>query len=195
MKNQGAECSSESKSGPNLHETPCAATFTLIRETYGTLPNIIWEPFAGRGAISRVLELHGHDVIKHDLYAWDNADEGIQTPYNFFDFKEAPGGADIIVTNPPFSVSDRVIRHALGLVDLVVVLHRLMYMEGDRKSDIIDGHLDFVLMGRERLPMMHREGYEGNKQNKSAAPFAWFFFTREKKTKKTFEVRRVSWYG
>ena len=62
---------------------------------------------------------------------------------------------------------------------LVIVLLRLAALEGTARSDLIDHHLRRVWLGRERLPMMHREGWNGRRLGQAGAPFAWFVFERE----------------
>jgi len=120
----------------------------------------------------------------------------IATGVDFLMTHQAPYGIKTIVTNPPFKLADQFIRHGLGLGCKVVVLLRLIYMEGARKSDLIDEHLVRVLVGRERLPMMHREGYEGKKLDKSGVPFAWFvFYPTPHHESCGFIVKRMSWYG
>ncbi len=59
-------------------------------------------------------------------------------------------------------------------------------------TDIIDQHLAQVFLGRERLPMMHRRGWEGPKTGNAAMPFAWFRFTAER-TSGSIDLQRVSW--
>lgn len=188
---QGAIKSSFDIRGYDLYETPECATRALIENE--NLPDYIWEPCAGRGAISRILIESGYDVHTSDLVAYDNADCGIITPVDFFEETKPPFIGDFaIVTNPPYKCADQFIRHALTLCPKVIVLLRLMYQEGDKKSDIIDNYLSHIWLGRERLPMMHREGYEGSKLSKAAMPFAWFVFNRHYK-KDGFVTRRISW--
>ena len=75
---------------------------------------------------------------------------------------------------------------------LVIVLLRLAALEGAGRSDLIDHHLRFVWLGRERLPMMHREGWQGLRLTSTGAPFAWFVFEREARPGQAFEMRRMS---
>lgn len=175
----------------DLYETPACATQALIKT--GDLKGPIWEPCAGRGAISRELWASGFEVKSQDLVTYEGADKWIEAPVDFFAQKNAPFLPCTIVTNPPFMHADRFIRHGLSLGCKVVVLLRLMALEGSGRSDIIDGHLRRVWMGKERLPWMHRDGWTGNRQGNSGAPFAWFMFEPDKSTTGKIEVRRVSW--
>ena len=58
--------------GPDLYETPSCAVTTLLREE--TVPNKVWEPAAGRGAIVRVLRNAGHEVVASDKLDYGGLD-------------------------------------------------------------------------------------------------------------------------
>jgi hypothetical protein len=173
----------------DLYETPSVAVETLLR--CETLPLRIWEPAAGRRAIASILESAGHEVFCTDLVRRDA--EGVLEGIDFLMEQQAFMGLECIVTNPPFKLADEFIRHGLRLCPKVIMLLRWAYAEGAGRSDIIDGHLSRVWLGKERLPMMHRDGWEGNKESVSGQPFAWFVFEREPETPGQFTVRRMSW--
>jgi hypothetical protein len=177
------------ESGDQLYETPACATRALLRVE--ALPFRIWEPAAGRGAIARVLREHGHQVVAEDLRAYDGA-ERVRPGRDFFAATAAPADCHMIVTNPPFRHADRFIRHGLALVPKVIVLLRLAALEGTGRSDLIDGSLVRLWIGIERLPMMHRDGWDGPRLNGSAAPYAWFHFATDHPGG-GFVGRRMSW--
>jgi hypothetical protein len=190
--NQGAKRHALSARGNDLYETPTCAIRALMRVE--DLPHVIWEPCAGRGAISRELISAGHAVITSDLVAYQGADNGIQSGIDFLMERKHPAGCLTIVTNPPFKISDAFIRHGLELGCDVIVLLRLMAIEGATRSDLIDRHLVRVWAGIERLPMMHREGYAGPKIGNSGAPFGWFVFSAQlRPISAPIELRRMSW--
>ena len=190
--NQGASRHALAERGNDLYETPACATHALLR--IESLPPVIWEPSAGRGAIAREIRASGRTVIAQDLVAYDGADGGIETPVDFLMTYCRPEGIDTIVTNPPYKLSDNFIRHGLDLGCDVIVLLRLMALEGANRSDIIDRHLVRVWAGIERLPMMHREGWEGSKISAAGVPFAWFVFGHQPRPADApIELRRMSW--
>jgi hypothetical protein len=192
---QGASRHPLADRASDLYETPECAVRTLLR-VEPWLPSVIWEPASGRGAISRVLRSAGHTVVTHDLVAYAGADEGIDTPIDFLMEMKPPPGVSKIVTNPPYKNADAFIRHGLRLGLEVVVLLRLMAIEGSNRSDLIDLHLRRVWAGVERLPQMHREGWEGKKNSNSGAPFAWFVFgPRARPIGEPISLRRMSWRG
>ncbi|MBY0448108.1 MAG: hypothetical protein K2P95_05400 [Hyphomonadaceae bacterium] len=178
-----------SERGDDLYSTPACATESLLRVE--TLPQTLWEPACGRGAISRVLEASGHTVVSTDLVHYNYGEGG----RDFLLERAAPPYVECIVTNPPFKLSDQFVRHGLFLVPKVVVLLRWAYAEGAGRSDLIDQHLSRVWLGRERLPMMHRDGWDGPRTGSSGAPFAWFVFERRPMLQGAFLVRRMSWRG
>jgi hypothetical protein len=80
-------------------------------------------------------------------------------------------------------------------VPTVIVLLRLAFLEGARRSDILDNHLIRVWIGKERLPMMHREGWAGKKINSGSIAYAWFVFGSGGNYGEPIALRRMSWRG
>jgi hypothetical protein len=67
-----------------------------------------------------------------------------------------------------------------------------MALEGLARSDLIDEHLVRVWSFKDRLPMMHREGWTGDRQDRGTTPFAWFVFYPQP-LRAAIELRRISW--
>jgi hypothetical protein len=177
--------------GNDLYETPAAAIRVLIRTV--DLPGVVWEPAAGRGAISREIEATGRRVVKSDLAAYPGADDGIQSGVDFLLEREPPPGVEAIVTNPPYKLGDDFVRHGLRLGLPVYALLRLAYLEGAARSDLIDGHLWRIWVGIERLPKMNREGWTGAKLGQETQQFAWFLFEPWTRLASPIEMERISW--
>jgi hypothetical protein len=158
----------------DLYETPQCATQALLCAE--KLPKRIWEPACGPGAIVSILRAHGHEVLASDL-----VDYGNPTCFYGRDFlleHNLPTGCECILTNPPFSLAEDFVEHALELCPRVIMLLRLAFLESERRSRILDaGTLARVHVFRNRLPMMHRHGWEGRKAS-SAMAFAWFSWDR-----------------
>lgn len=171
----------------DLYETPEVATRALLGVE--KLPEIVWEPACGPGAIVRVLRGAGHKV-----YATDLVDYGCPESESRVDFlleQSAPTFIGGIVTNPPFKLANQFAAHALLLAPKVCMLLRLAFLESERRRSVLDaGSLARVHVFRNRLPMMHRDGWEGPKAS-SATPFAWFVWDRAH-TGPT-EMHRISW--
>lgn len=168
--------------GADFYETPACATRALIAQPAFLRSHVraaamtIWEPCAGRGAISRVLIANGRRVVAQDLNAWDGRDDGIATRIDFLMERRAPEDAGLIVTNPPYMLAEAFIRHGIGLGLPGWYLLRLNFLQAVGRSDLIDLHLAQVLAFADRLPMMHREGWTGKKAG-SAVAHAWFYFS------------------
>ena len=159
--------------GLDLYETPPVATEALLRVE--TLPLRIWEPAAGRGAIVKLLRAHGHSVIASDV-----ADYGFKLDFvaDFLKTTLPPSGCGAIVTNSPYQIATEFARHALDLAPRVYLLLRLAFLESIRRTEILEHRgLARVHVFRKRLPMMHRDGWDGPRAS-SAIPFAWFCWDR-----------------
>jgi hypothetical protein len=175
----------------DLRETPPEATRALIRTGELNKYRVLFEPCAGKGAISRELKAGGWRVIAHDLIHYPGADPDIHPDIDFFGSVNT-FYLQAIVTNPPYRWADDFIRHGLKLRLPVFVLLRLMALEGAGRSDIMQ-HLHHVYIGIERLPMMHRPGWRGKKLKQGAMPFGWFCFLPEKNRDGFFSASRISW--
>jgi hypothetical protein len=158
----------KSERGFELYPTPPCAVEALLRAE--KLPLTCWEPCGTEhSAIATVLRAHGKRVTCTDLLT-----DGI----DFLSRRRAPGGAQAIVTNPPFSRAADFVRHGLELVPKVVILERIQFLESDERTDIIDGgRLARVLVFADRVPRMHRQDWTG-KRSAAAMCLAWFAFER-----------------
>jgi hypothetical protein len=73
----------------------------------------------------------------------------------------------------------------------VVLLLRLAFLESERRRGILEGRgLVRVHVFRKRLPMMHRDGWQGRKASSGMA-FAWFAWDRTYTGLPT--LNRISW--
>jgi hypothetical protein len=160
--------------GHDLYETPAVATRSLLQVE--RIPDVVWEPCCGPGAIVRELRAAGRTVIATDLIDYGCPDSTSRR--DFLMEREAP--ASCIVTNPPFKLAEEFVAHALELAPEVYMLLRVAFLEGLRWQDRgFDRHLARVHIFAPRLPMMHRAGWDGPINNSSAMPFGWFVFHRD----------------
>jgi hypothetical protein len=172
--------------GPDLYQTPAVATEALLRVE--VLPHWIWEPAAGKGAIVNVLRDYGHAVVASDL-----ADYGfpLDQVADFLKVAKVPAGIEAIVTNPPFKLIGPFVAHALELCPRVIMLARLAFLESEARTDILErSGLARVHVFRNRLPMMHRDGWSGPRAS-SAVAFAWYVWDRSYSGPP--ELHRISW--
>lgn len=108
------------------YPTPFKATEKLLRKE--DFDKTVWEPAAGDGAISVVLEDNGYKTISSDLNDYGFCDSGV-------DFlMETERKADSLVTNPPYKLADEFVKHAIYLgVQKHAWLLRLSFLEGVKR--------------------------------------------------------------
>ena len=102
----------------DFYPTPHECTDALIDAEIDHLPQTIWEPACGAGAISKRLSNRGYHVQSSDLNNHGFGAWGV----DFLDAEERL--ADAIVTNPPFSLAEAFIYKAdtLGVQYMALVL-------------------------------------------------------------------------
>lgn len=172
----------------DLYESPPEAVKALLKAE--VLPETIWEPACGPGSIVRVLRAAGHQVYATDLVDYASPDQD-NHGWDFLSERQLPIGVQAIVTNPPFKNASEFVLHALDLCPRVVMLLRLAFLESTKRAPILDGgHLARVHVFRNRLPMMHRDGWTGPKVSNPTA-FAWFVWDRNHSG--PTELHRLSW--
>jgi hypothetical protein len=174
--------------GPDCYETPPEAVYALMKVE--TLPRYIWEPAAGPGSIVQVLRAAGHTVTASDLLNYGCPDCAVDI--NFLKLTanktQYPGA---ILTNPPYKDAEAFVEQALALCPKVIMLLRLAFLESEKRRVILEeSGLVRVHVFRNRLPMMHRRGWNGPKAS-SAIPFAWFVWERGYQGPITLD--RISW--
>jgi hypothetical protein len=171
----------------DFYETPDVAVEALMRVE--KLPHHIWEPACGRGRIVNILRAYGRTVWATDLnnYGCPNSESRI----DFLMEHQRRFDVEAIVTNPPFKLAEQFVEHALFMCPRVIMLLRLAFYESARRSHILENAgLARIHCFRKRLPMMHRDGWEGRKANSGMA-FAWYVWDREHKG--PTEIDRISW--
>ncbi|WP_154664946.1 hypothetical protein [Allorhizobium undicola] len=178
----GTKTASDEERGLDLYETPVEAMHTLLAlESFGLA---VLEPSVGKGAILRPLEAAGYEVAIADF-----EDRGITTQYgevqavgDFLASVRAGDGFDI-VTNPPYGIANAYIAHALREHQprKMAMLLNLNFLAGfedpDRCFAMDECPPSRIYVFTRRLPMMHRDGREGNKAS-SQMNTAWFIWER-----------------
>lgn len=183
-----------SERGPHdSYPTPPEAVLALMGVE--ALPQHLWEPACGKGNIVNVLRDSGRVCMASDI-----VDRGCPMSHAPVDFlhEDLPAIRDYkaIITNPPFSKAAAFIDRALQYCPDVYMLLRLNFLEGGQRDPVRDrilnpgGGLRRVYPFRERLPMMHREGW-GGPEASSKVTHAWFCWRRGFKGKA--QIQRISW--
>lgn len=172
----------------DLYETCPEAIAALLKAE--TLPDVLWDPSCGPGAIVRALRTTGRQVYATDLVDYKSPDQD-NHGWDFLSERQLPLGVQAIIQNPPYKLAAEFVRKSLEFCPKSYFLLRLAFLESSGRSDILDGGmLARVLVFRNRLPMLHRDGWEGPKSTNTIA-FAWYVFDRNH-TGPT-ELHRISW--
>jgi len=167
--------------GVDLYQTPPEAVRTLL--ALETIPEAVWEPACGPGAITRELEAAGHHVYSSDLYDYGWGHDADLDFLETFRLPHLESGEviDCIITNPPYMRRhpELFARHAVKLGPAkICMLLRTGFLTSQKRRDVINSTgLSRVWGFGRRLPMMHREGWEG-KRASSAMDFSWFVWER-----------------
>jgi hypothetical protein len=168
----------------DYYPTPDWVTQTLVRHV--PLRGPVWEPCCGDGAISRVLERNGHEVVPTDL-----SDHGYgQGGVDFYQQMQFPPGCRAMVTNPPYgdggvwnhkrnspNALPNFVRHALELTQRangqLALLVRLQWIAGARASAIISsGPLSRMVVLTKRILWFDNGPQTTNGQHNHA----WLFW-------------------
>lgn len=115
----------------DFYLTPSDVTDALLQ--FLQLPkSVIWEPACGDGAMSRVMEQKGHEVISSDLRHTGYGEGGI-------DFLMAENRiCDAVITNPPFNVADQFIRKSLSIAPVVAMVLKSQYWHAQKRYVLFD---------------------------------------------------------
>ncbi|KQW63376.1 hypothetical protein ASD02_01785 [Ensifer sp. Root1252] len=196
----GTHTATKEERGNNLYETPPEAMHTLLAlEKFSSL---VREPACGRGAISGFMERAGHTLIISDLVDYSTADQfgEVQTVADFLTAEPDDQEADI-VTNPPYGeLLNRFVAHALRVYQprkmaLLLNLNFLCGFDDDDRNYAMDLCPPArVLVFKRRLPMMHRDGWDGPEAS-SRMNTAWFIWQRDQDGNYAgpTTIRRVDW--
>ena len=198
----------------NLYQTPWVAVDCLIK-SLDAIEHRIWEPACGPGAIGQRLVDHGQEVIASDLINYSiDKDTGEENPFwknrnveicNFLTLEKQPfkrrNQIGAIITNPPYNKADEFIHqaHAMAIkhkIPVVAMLLRVNFLAGcgEKRCQSLDAWppSDVIVFSR-RLPMMHRDDYEGEKGD-SRLDCAWFVWRLETRDYGLMpHIERIDW--
>jgi len=151
---------------------PKAVKMLLGQEQFSSL---IWEPACGEGHISKALQNAGYDVFSTDIiYRGYGAVEDFLTT-NFI----LPIDYDII-TNPPYTLTDDFVTHALDIVSdghKVAMFLRLLFLEGKKRRKLFDKYPpQTVYVASSRLYCAKNGDF--SQKCSSAMAFAWFVWQK-----------------
>lgn len=182
------EFDKKNRAESDFYATPTEVTKSLLlREVfYGS----IWEPAAGNGAMSCVLEEHYTNVYSSDIRKGKTVYGTSGIDFLKVSFADIfPGGrVDNIITNPPFILASEFIAKAkLITKNKIAFVLRLQFMESEKRYGMFvdtDFPLSKVYVFARRVIML-KEGKLDKTKNKMA--FAWYVWDRKHKGRPELE--------
>lgn len=162
--------------GLDAYFTPPEAIASLIAIERARMPKAIWEPACGDGAIVLPLREAGFNVFASDIHDYGlpgtRVSDFLKTPF-FGSYPQTPIG---IITNPPFRLALAFARKAVGEAEYVALLLRTNFLESVGRLAFFREHPPSrIWVSSRRLPMMHRQGWEGPRAASNTA-HAWFIW-------------------
>jgi hypothetical protein len=157
-------------SGPDFFPTPRWATFALLDNE--KFSGDVWEPACGDGAMSRVFEEAGSNVVSSDLYDRGFGEIGI-------DFLSPMRSASNIVTNPPYNCAEGFVASGVKSAEKkFALLLRLAFLEGANRANTIfyKNPPSRVWVFSERITF-YPSGVEPKGSGTTA--YAWFVWDKE----------------
>jgi hypothetical protein len=117
----------------DFYQTPHECTAALIRAEGARMPWTAWDPCCGEGDIAVVLQASGRVAISTDLVDRSYGRGGLD-----FLKLDVPS-AQTIVTNPPWSLAEAMVRHAARIgVDYLAFLLKTEWLNAQERSCLID---------------------------------------------------------
>ncbi|WP_293862347.1 hypothetical protein [uncultured Alsobacter sp.] len=162
--------------GADAYFTPPVGILSLLHLEEGKIPQVVLEPACGDGAIVLPMRAAGFRVIACDLMERRCPDMTAG-----LDFLAADGitSAPAIVTNPPYGIGTKFMRRCVEIAPYVAALLPINFLAGiNRRPWHETSPLARVWVASRRLPMMHREGWDGPKAS-SSMDTGWFIWSRE----------------
>lgn len=155
----------------DVYPTPVDGTESIIpliqemskafEEIHGRPIRRIWEPACGDGRLARVLEWHGYEVISTDIREYSGYGQGGIDFLNhdpLIDFGWDIGEIDMVITNPPFSLSVEFVRKALTVTPWVIMLVKQNYYNTQNRYGFFkDKRPNFFLPLTWRLAFLEEE--------------------------------------
>jgi hypothetical protein len=166
--------------------SPPEAVMSLLGIEGDHLPNCIWEPAAGDGAIVRPFKDAGFKVVASDI-----ADYGLEDCKSGVDYLKAQAIAGVggIITNPPYKLAVDFAEKALREVPYLALLLRTNFLESMARLAFFRQHQPArIWISSRRLPMMHRHGWSGPRAPSNTC-FAWFVWDA-----RSAQKRIVDWF-
>jgi len=169
--------STKGREKDDFYPTPDECVLSLINNV--AIPQSIWEPACGDGAISKILEQNGHDVYSTDLVYRGYGTGGI----DFLQEKEAR--APYVITNPPFKLAEKFIIkcHELDLDGFAFIL-KSQYWHAAKRIKLFN-----EIRPSKVMPMTWRPDFTGG--GSPTMDCIWCVWERGNKTTEYMPIGKV----
>ncbi|WP_137136579.1 hypothetical protein [Rhizobium sp. FKY42] len=181
----GTKSRSKEERGNNAYFTPIEGISTLL--SLESFSGVVKEPACGKANISKPMEEAGYSVLISDLVGYGTTTlSGERQGVGDFLLSVAGDSEGVdIVTNPPYGkdILNKFVAHALRehKPRKMALLLNANFMFGCEDPDRIfvmeECPPSRVYLNARRLPMMHREGWDGDEAS-SQMNTAWFIWER-----------------
>ena len=180
----------------DFYPTPEWTVHRFLEKTDGRLPGGLWlEPCAGEGAIISAVRSSKSARRHVPFHAVELQERFIEnllelpgvykaTSCNFLDWKwlESTNGqrserADVIITNPPYTLAYDMVKHALKQADAVCMLLRINFLASELRCEWMQEHTPDIFV----LP--NRPSFRG--KGTDACEYAWFLWDKHSNGKIT----------
>ncbi len=138
----------------DFYATPRDCVTSFLEQEYQYLSNKkIYEPCCGDGAISNILIENGLEVYSSDLI-----DRGYGDTKDFLEVTSTDCNA--IITNPPFNISEDIIKHALEVleVEYLALLLKSQYWHSKRRAILFEKHPPAIIYAMTWRPDFLKKG-------------------------------------
>jgi hypothetical protein len=177
---------SETRKQNDYYPTPPIATNALLGFFGNRVPNRVWEPAAGRGWISKVVQESGREVISTDLYSYDNCLVDIQTGVDYI--TQSPL-APAVITNPPYKngLAEAFARKSIAESTFTALFCRLTFMESAKRLDLFRDNAPYVLVFSHRINCDETKFGSLRGEIGGMVAYAWFVWGEG------IEKNRIDW--
>lgn len=123
-----------SRRADDFYPTPAEATVALIQTAWPYIGRVVHEPACGDGAMARVLQMHGYDVIATDLIDRGYGQGGV-------DYLAGPSLSPSVISNPPFKLAAAFIEHGLAQQpEFFAMLLKASFWNAGARADLLERH-------------------------------------------------------
>ena len=147
----GGESNQHGRNSADFYATPPECTAVLL-ENYGGMfrQGRVWEPACGDGAISKVLEGRGYEVVSTDLHDRGYGEGGMN-------FLTSDCSCQSIITNPPFHLAAQFIERAVKKEVPFAMLLKATYWHAAKRNELFNRTRPLAVIAMSWRPAMSPE--------------------------------------